>query len=126
MSKIERMGYVRKQKECGVRVGDKVKVLRKAKAYENNWQNEWPKEMDEFIGKVGTVLYDQGVFGLALQFIGINLTNYAFPYFVLEKVENSSTTSATSSCPKCNHQLREAYSDWAKTNIKKCSSCGWC
>ena len=32
-----------------------------------------------------------------------------------------------SSCPKCKEQnWKEVYSDWAKTNIKKCSHCGWC
>lgn len=31
------------------------------------------------------------------------------------------------SCPKCKDgELKEVYSDWAKTNIKKCNSCGWC
>lgn len=29
-------------------------------------------------------------------------------------------------CPKCNNELKEVYSDWAKANIQKCLNCGWC
>ncbi len=30
------------------------------------------------------------------------------------------------SCPKCKGKLKEVYSEWARENIKKCSSCDWC
>lgn len=31
-----------------------------------------------------------------------------------------------SSCPKCEGEFKEVYSEWAGENIKKCSNCGWC
>ena len=31
-----------------------------------------------------------------------------------------------SSCPNCNEELVEKYSEWAGENIKKCNLCGWC
>ncbi len=33
----EDLQYIRKQNSCGIKVGDKVKVLRKAEDYENGW-----------------------------------------------------------------------------------------
>jgi hypothetical protein len=78
-----REAYIKMQENCGIRVGDKVKVLRKAKDYENGWSVVWAKEMDEYIGEVGEVtsIDYSGIL------INISDENWYFPFFVLEKVE---------------------------------------
>ncbi len=49
---------------------------------------------------------------------------------VFKKVGVSSlgkqTTSKENSCPQCNGELVEKYSEYVGGNIKKCKSCGWC
>lgn len=71
------------QENSGIEVGDKVRVLRKAKRHEMGWWNSWESSMDSSVGKVLTVLgvYDNG----------IRLTDYSikykYPFFVLEIVE---------------------------------------
>jgi hypothetical protein len=31
-----------------------------------------------------------------------------------------------STCPQCNGELIDKYSEWAGKDIKKCKTCGWC
>lgn len=76
--------YLLLQENCGIKVGDTVRVLRKAEDYENGWDNEWNNnEMDEAVGKTTTVeRIDRN---------GIGLKNDRFkylkyPFFVLEKL----------------------------------------
>lgn len=47
-------------------------------------------------------------------------------YMILLQDIKESFCSINSSCPKCNGELKDHYSDWAGKNIKKCKSCGWC
>ena len=35
-------------------------------------------------------------------------------------------TKIISSCPNCNGELVDKYSEWAGKDIKKCKLCGWC
>ena len=71
-------------RDNNVKVGDYVKITRKAQDYENGWDNVWSSEMDEYVGKIVKVLrtdiYEEGI---SLSCSG---TCYFFPYFVLKKV----------------------------------------
>jgi hypothetical protein len=71
--------------------GDRVLVTRKAKNYENGWNNIWLEEMDNLVGKVSTVIS----FPL-LENGGIRLENYyCYPEFVLVKVSDPITYENT-------------------------------
>ena len=68
--------------------GDKVRILRKAKAYENGWRNGWVDSMDGTVGKVCYVIADCGCDGIKL---GTSQGSWRYPYFILEKVEDKPT-----------------------------------
>ena len=69
-------------KENGLKKGDYVKVVGKAKDYEDGWYSRWTKEMDDSVDKVLQVK------SLNDYEYGIQLEDYKhYPYFVLEKVE---------------------------------------
>ncbi|VVB52800.1 Uncharacterised protein [uncultured archaeon] len=38
-----------------MKIGDKVKVVRKATSYTQGWLNTWVHDMDQYVGRVGTV-----------------------------------------------------------------------
>ena len=82
--------YEERQRECGLKVGDKVKILRKAKDDENGWDNYWFEEMDTWVGKTGEIIEDGGGEGLKV-FLEEENDWWFFPYFVLEKVEDNET-----------------------------------
>lgn len=73
--------------ENNLKVGDYVKVLRKTEPYENKWGSFWVDEMSDYIGKALKVLAINSLIGL----ISLECDDavYDFPYFVLEKVEES-------------------------------------
>jgi hypothetical protein len=87
--------YLKMQENCGIEIGDRVKVLRKAESYENGWSVVWAKEMDEYIGEVGEVVNIDS-YGIL---INISDESWYFPFFVLEKVEEEDSDM----------DLREAY-----------------
>ena len=68
------------QAASGIAVGDKVKVLRKAKSHELGWQDSWADAMDEMIGNVYDV---QNINGKG----DIQLNDWYFPFYALEVVE---------------------------------------
>ena len=74
-------------KENGLKKGDYVKVVRKAKDYEDGWDGRWTKERDDFIGKVIPVSDIGESTGVILSYCFCDWAGYDFPYFVLEKVE---------------------------------------
>lgn len=74
-------------KENGLKKGDYVKVVRKAKDYEDGWDGRWTKERDDFIGKVIPVSDIGESTGVILSYCICDWAGYDFPYFVLEKVE---------------------------------------
>ena len=74
-------------KENGLKKGDYVKVVRKAKDYEDGWDGRWTKERDDFIGKVIPVSDIGESTGVILSYCCCDWAGYDFPYFVLEKVE---------------------------------------
>ena len=81
MTKQEK--YIKDQAECGIKVGDRVKVMRKTKSYTNGWDTCWVPEMNESVGKVfkveGFSEFDKGD-GFLLS------DGFYYPFFVLEKV----------------------------------------
>lgn len=70
------------QANCGIEVGDTVKVLRKAKSYEMGWEDSWALAMDETVGELYTVIsYDE-------EYKEFRLDNhFQYPFFVLELVK---------------------------------------
>lgn len=84
--------YLRLHNSCGLKVGDKVKVLRAAKDYEQGWANGWMPKMDEFIGSDYIITADHSTSGFAFRLPDPDDFSFNFPCFVLEKVEESFTT----------------------------------
>lgn len=71
-----------------VKVGDKVRVTRKANSIENGWQSLWNPDMDEAVLKVGTVSYIPANWGeCGIEVDVPDVGEFMYPYFVLEKVE---------------------------------------
>lgn len=72
-----------------LKVGDVVKITRKAEDGENGWDNTWVEEMDIFVGKNGVVVdipSDEGVKVYCLEAGDY----YLFPKFVLKKIDGGS------------------------------------
>jgi len=84
MTKLE---YLNNHKSCGIMVGDKVKIVRKASSFEDGWQNKWLMEMDVYVGECGYVRKDLGVWGFCVEFEDGQM--YNFPYFVLQRVSTT-------------------------------------
>jgi hypothetical protein len=82
--------YKEQQAECGLKVGDFVKILRKAKDGENGWDSCWPEDADTWVGKTGEIIEDGERGGLKV-FLEEENDWWYFPYFVLEKVEDNET-----------------------------------
>ncbi len=64
-----------------LKVGDRVKVLRKAKDEELGWGNKWNPNMDSCVGSIYRVEDFNSRYGIETD------NNWNFPFFVLEKVE---------------------------------------
>ena len=71
------------QQNCGINIGDTVRVVRKAKSGEMGWTATWVEDMDERVGKQGVV----GNIYNSEDTLGIAILHYNFPFFALEKVE---------------------------------------
>ena len=80
--------YLQKHKASGLKIGDRVKVIRKAKNHEQGWRSFWSDEMDGFIGKECVIMRDKNAQGFALH-NPANPRPFYFPYFVLEAVTPS-------------------------------------
>lgn len=78
--------YLDAQKACGLKVGDYVRVTRKAYDCEAGWDNGWADGMDKTVGMVGNVLAVSSD-GIQISFASSRNGRWYFPYFVLEKVE---------------------------------------
>ena len=85
--------YKERQDECGLKVGDKVKILRKVVDYEDGWGNTWSEEgMNDFVGRIGKIVGEHPHTGFQVFCEGLK-DLYRYPYFVLEKVEEKKLTS---------------------------------
>jgi len=79
----EQEKYVEGSRNCGIKVGDQVRVTRKAGDWEGGWGNEWADEMDDFIGKICEVESEGNLSGVAVRCPELD-DWFGFPYFVLE------------------------------------------
>lgn len=75
--------YQTLQDNCGIKVGDIVKVWRKAESYEMGWRYFWNSSKNNYIGKMGVV---QKILAE-----GICVDRWYFPFFVLEKIKDAET-----------------------------------
>lgn len=86
------VAYEMLQENCGIKRGDEVRVLRKAKSSENGWRAIWTWAMDYAVGNTYTVKDVQGSTGVQLTTSeGI----FWFPFFVLEKVKDGKPSFET-------------------------------
>ena len=89
---MEKKSYEKRQAECGLKVCDKVRVIRKAEDYEDGWDNTWVgTHMDDFVGRIGKIVGERPCAGFLVLCEELN-ARHQFPYFVLEKVEDNETT----------------------------------
>ena len=73
-----RLLYLKNQNNSGLKVGDKVKIIKKTEDYEQGWATKWNPEMDKYIGLSTKITECVEHFGFKLE-----LCVYLFPYFVL-------------------------------------------
>lgn len=77
--------YIAAQAECGLKVGDWVRITRSAEEGEQGWRNVWNPLMTKYVGEIGQVSrLTSG--GLMVKFPN-SRDNFQFPYFVLEKTD---------------------------------------
>lgn len=89
---IEQEKYLEGHRNCGIKVGDRVRVIRKAEDFESGWQNIWfeqeredEEDMNVAIGLELFVIEDNGEEGFSCGQKG-TVDNFMYPYFVLEKI----------------------------------------
>ncbi len=87
---MKKEAYLMGHKKCEIKIGDKVRIKRKAKDFESGWDNSWIKDMNPAVGEIGIVIVDWNKAGFELDFPKkADIGGFSFPYFVLEKVKNS-------------------------------------
>lgn len=81
--------YVERQaewiKENNIKIGDKVRILRKVEGYKDGWMCSWVLSMDETVGEVCPVIKDRGCDGIEVR---TNHGTWCYPYSILKKVED--------------------------------------
>ena len=70
------------------KMGDKVRILRKARTHERGWQNSWIDEMSEFVGKIGRVVFVSKEFRHDVE-VRVQGDVWGYPDFVLQKIESA-------------------------------------
>lgn len=87
---LEKLSYAEAQEASGLKVGDRVKVTRKAKQLENGWENNWDDPMSKNLDKIGIIKDIDSYRGIEVLILdGENkgyYKGYYYPYFILEKV----------------------------------------
>lgn len=93
VTKEDAKRYLEEQEATDLTPGTIVKITRKAETGEGGWDNTWIDDFDNLIGKHGIVVETAEEKGLRIvigqdipTFMGM-IRPYAFPYFILEKVE---------------------------------------
>ena len=77
--------YLSGHRASGLKVGDKVKVVRKSNDKEGGWGDIWAPSMCGFVANEYEIQKDDNDFGFVLN-------DWRFPYFVLEKVKEKKVT----------------------------------
>ncbi len=80
--------YLDEHSACGLKVGDKVRVTRKARSKENGWDSYWVPAKNHCIGQVYEIQEDceEAGFRLRDSHPGYKY-GWCFPYFILENAE---------------------------------------
>jgi len=73
--------YLAFHKASGLKIGDTVKVTRKAEDYEMGWKDIWASYMDDYVGHTYKITGDGDFYGWELD------NKYTFPTFVLQKID---------------------------------------
>lgn len=73
--------------ETGLKVGDTVKVFRKAKDGELGWHNSWLSSMDGVVGELCEISSIHTLRGVRLKD-----RSFQYPIYVLEKVKEAAPT----------------------------------
>ena len=84
--------YIRKEQACGLKVGDTVKITREAEYGERGWANSWTDNMKVgCVGKITAINSDDkgNASGIDVKVKGEPSSHYGYPYFVLEKIEQT-------------------------------------
>ena len=76
--------YAERQAECGLKVGDRVRVTRRAKFHESGWGTCWSSLMNNMVDNIFVIDKISNIYGIKLT---TDVGSYYFPYFALEKVE---------------------------------------
>ena len=81
--------YAKKQKQWiknhNIKVGDKVRIIRKTNPQENGWEIHWVSPMNDTIKKIGIITK---INNWGIKISVENAIGYWYPYHVLEKVED--------------------------------------
>ncbi len=95
------LAYVVMQKASGIKVRDKVRVLRRAESYEMGWGNFWCDGCEASIEKTLTVQrISDGDINLDTSAVANASTGQGFPFFVLEVVEPAKPEKMITVCGK--------------------------
>jgi len=120
--------YIEKERKSGIKPGDIVRVTRRANDYDGGWLNTWEKEMSEMIGEELKVsrIADHGL-GISLYLEGFGI--FCFPYFVLEKIGESSRENKDHANYKpidddCNTTCTCGKRLYAGLSAVQCTDCG--
>jgi len=74
--------------ETKFKVGDKVRITRKAASHELGWENDWVSYMDKAVGNVGTVKSINDHLEYDVTVSGPKVPSFGYPSFVLELVKD--------------------------------------
>ncbi|HNW88222.1 MAG TPA: hypothetical protein PKN48_01035 [Bacteroidales bacterium] len=75
--------YLRRQNECGLKIGDVVKITTTAKSLQDGWSNNWTSSMNFYVGSVVTITDIRENEGIKI--MTKNHVSMWVPFFVLEK-----------------------------------------
>ena len=84
--------YVKKHLQSGLKIGDRVKVIRIAKDHEAGWDFVWVENMNCTVNKIGKIIpignyiVDRPGKGFRIEFEDKTLHSSCYPYFVLQKI----------------------------------------
>lgn len=83
IKECKKQAYIDYQKASGLKVGDKVKVTRKAESFESGWTCIWIEQMNDDVGQIFTITnIDKSAAGIMLG----SGSGWYFPFFVLKKI----------------------------------------
>lgn len=72
-------------KENNIKVGDKVKIIKKSFQYDNGWEAIWLPDMNDAVNNIG-IITDICIKGIEIKVI--NIGTFYYPYHILKKIED--------------------------------------